>query len=166
MDRYTEELIRQSYMGTWDAMNNLFSNDQATLTAWKTVGLLEATVNYSRLYLWLAAQLLVTISGIALWLLQWQCKRPIVIDYAAVSLMVNPGLVSGSGNQLTAMSYVSGKDFPGGRLKLDGARGSREPYTQQFKLVPPPGAQEPRKGNGGLRMWLSERLGRLSKRLR
>lgn len=130
---YATQLIRQSYSGIWDAMNEDFDRSPVGLNAREKLSVLQAIVSFRRVLLWCLAQGLVTISGIALWILQQKRARSVIVDVAAISLMVDSSRVLGADHgRLTNMSYVSSKDCPGRlRLAKKTEDGSEEP---QFEL--------------------------------
>lgn len=131
IDGYTRGLIRQSYMGTWDAMNEDFSRDRVELKAHEKHRLLQAKVLLPRLTVWFTMQLLVTVSGMAMWFLQRGASHPVVVDAAAVSLMVDSRQVlENDTHNLTRMSYVTRKDC-GDKLRLKAVGG---PGSPRFEL--------------------------------
>ena len=121
IDNYVKEVIRQSYMGSWDALNDDYRTEPLELDAQQVVRLLQAFVTFSRVYIWFAGQILVLASGLLLGFLQSKVSRPVVIDPAAVALMTdsNRVLESFPRDGLTAMSYVSTDDCKEERLRLE-----------------------------------------------
>jgi len=118
IDDYVKHLIRHSYMGTWSILRQTFDTEGYNFTAGLQVPMLQATVSHSRVWVWFASQILLTVSGVLLVALQWSVTRPVVVDSAAVSLMVDPSSVLNEDkSDQTIMSYVSGQDS-GEKLRL------------------------------------------------
>lgn len=131
---YTTRLIQQSYSGIWDAMNEDFNKGLIELTAREKVRVLQAIVSFPRVVLWFVAQGLVSISGIVLWILQQRCARSVIIDAAAVSLMVDASRVLEVDHGcLTNMSYVKSDDCSGLRLRL-AKKFEENSYGPRFQL--------------------------------
>lgn len=127
IDGYVADLIRLSYMATWDSLNRRFNYAPHFLTAHRNGPGLQAVVSVRRVIAWLLAQFLLSISGVVLMYLQRGCSRPVVIDHSAAALMVDSKPVLDAYDncaQLTGMSYVKKKDCSGMKLRLipDGKR--------------------------------------------
>jgi hypothetical protein len=118
IDDYVKHLIRHSYMGTWSILRQTFDTEGYNFTAGLQVPMLQATVSHSRVWVWFASQILLTVSGVLLVALQRSVTRPVVVDSAAASLMVDPSSVLNEDkSDQTIMSYVSGQDS-GEKLRL------------------------------------------------
>ncbi|KAF8245488.1 hypothetical protein K440DRAFT_634182 [Wilcoxina mikolae CBS 423.85] len=90
---YTKSVIQYSYSATWDAMDQKFSPADGGIPTRQQVTILIATVKEARVYAWLGINLLFTISGLLQWMLQIRCKRPVVIDTAAVAITTDASLL-------------------------------------------------------------------------
>lgn len=121
IDNYVKEVIRQSYMGSWDALNDDYRTEPLGLEAQQVVRLLQASVSFLRVYIWFAGQILVLASGLLLGFLQSKVLRPVVINPAAAALMTdsNHVLEYFPSDGLTGMSYVSTGDCKKARLRLE-----------------------------------------------
>ena len=121
IDNYVKALIRQSYMGSWDALNDDYRIEPLELAAQQVVRLLKASVSFLRVYIWFAGQILVLASGLLLGYLQSKVSRPVVIDPAAAALMTDPNRVLESfpRDGLTGLSYVSTDDCKNEQLRLE-----------------------------------------------
>jgi len=83
LDLYAENLIRQSYLGAWEAFYQSF--DQSVEISYATPGesRIQATVSYPRVFSWLVISLLTSLGGIFLLGLTWGEKEPDVLDSVA-----------------------------------------------------------------------------------
>jgi hypothetical protein len=86
LDLYAQSLIRQSYLGAWEAFHKTF--DQVSEISYATPGepRIQATVSYSRVFSWLAISLLTSVGGILLLGLTWGKGKPDVSDSVAVKV--------------------------------------------------------------------------------
>ncbi|KAF8252044.1 hypothetical protein K440DRAFT_658311 [Wilcoxina mikolae CBS 423.85] len=121
IDGYVADLIRLSYMATWDSLNRRFNYDPLFLTAHRNGPGLQAVVSIRRVIAWLLAQFLLTISGMVLLHLQKGCRRPVVIDPSAAALMTDSKQVLDEYDncgELTRMSYATKDGCAGEKLRL------------------------------------------------
>lgn len=72
MDDYVEMLIRYSYLAAWDMYHSSFDENGTSLVATRHEPRLQATVSSARVFSWLAISLLMTLSGILLFVLETQ----------------------------------------------------------------------------------------------
>lgn len=90
MDEYVKSSIAYAFIGAWEAIRHLmlanFREDHDGDCYQITVSGLQANIKTSRVYIWLAFNLMFTLFGILHIILQSRSSHPVVIDTAAVAL--------------------------------------------------------------------------------
>jgi len=87
VDLYSQSLIRQSFLGAWDAFHQTFDEANSTTSnATQVAPRIQATVSYSRVFSWLAISLLTSIAGILLIVLTWGEGKPAMSEDASAEV--------------------------------------------------------------------------------
>jgi hypothetical protein len=88
LDLYAQSLIRQSYLGAWEAFHQTFDQVGGEIS-YATPGepRIQATVSYSRVFSWLTISLLTSVAGILLLGLTWGEKEPDMSDSVGAGVM-------------------------------------------------------------------------------
>lgn len=66
LDIYAENLVRQAYLGAWDMLHHRFDDKATFLSAYPAEARLVADVSRTRVFVWMALCLLVTVLGVLL----------------------------------------------------------------------------------------------------
>ena len=66
IDLYAENLIRQTYLASWDSFHRMFDEGGSVSSAIPREPRIQATVSYQRVFAWLGVSLLMTVGGILL----------------------------------------------------------------------------------------------------
>jgi hypothetical protein len=109
LDDYVKTTIKISYMAAWDSFSNSYEqNNRVELKVNQCVDMLRASVSQSRVYGWLAINLLLTASGIILVVLQSKVCRPVINDGPVAALMTDTSdMENGPRNSLSCILYVT-----------------------------------------------------------
>ncbi|KDN44024.1 hypothetical protein RSAG8_05756, partial [Rhizoctonia solani AG-8 WAC10335] len=101
VDNYVVEFLRRSYAVSWTALTNFVGeNDTQVNTTYKVaLPASQARVNEGRVYIWLAVQSLITISGILFLLIQASLETPVMRDTTLAAFYVNSSEVHEPGNR-------------------------------------------------------------------
>jgi hypothetical protein len=144
IDGYVENLIRLSYQATWGEYSG-FNTVPLNLKAHQFRNRLQAAVSRPRVYGWYCAQLLVLVSGVLLWMLQRESRRPVAIDGGVAALLVDSRPVLDkydATEKLSRISYVTAEDGGGKKVQLvesteSTSSGEKLPtQVQRFQLTP------------------------------
>ncbi|KAK0726162.1 hypothetical protein B0H67DRAFT_551532 [Lasiosphaeris hirsuta] len=93
LEQWTQQLLKQAYFATWTVMSIYCTDpEKATLSSSKTTPfqIVQASVSAQRMWLWLALNALVTLSGLMLLCWQSSCKRKPVVDVVLAAVMLDP----------------------------------------------------------------------------
>ncbi|KDN33100.1 hypothetical protein RSAG8_13809, partial [Rhizoctonia solani AG-8 WAC10335] len=101
VDNYVVEFLRRSYAVSWTAVTNFVGENDTQVNTTYQVALpaSQARVNKGRVYIWLAVQSLVTISGILFLLIQANLETPMMRDTTLAAFYVNSSEVHEPGNR-------------------------------------------------------------------
>jgi hypothetical protein len=81
IDTYTHNLVVQSYQATWSRLAEyLAQGDGVSNTIHEPKEAVRARVSTLRIYVWIGLNMLLTVSGIVLWIVQTQCKHKVILD--------------------------------------------------------------------------------------
>jgi hypothetical protein len=107
LDDYVKTTIKISYMAAWDSFSNSYEqNNLVELKVNQRVDMLRASVSQSRVYGWLAINLLLTASGIILVVLQSKVCRPVINDGPVAALMTDTSDMKNVPPQFALMSII------------------------------------------------------------
>lgn len=79
-----------AFQASWNALNDYFEVDQAETTIELPVTSVKARVSSTRIYAWMAMQLLLSVSGVLLALLQSRCEGKAVGCFVSTCLLTDP----------------------------------------------------------------------------
>lgn len=77
---YLETLITTAYQGAWSTLTSYFGDKDLNYTAARQIPVIVAQVSKPRVVVWLLLNVLLTISGVLLCMMQYTCNRPPLVD--------------------------------------------------------------------------------------
>jgi hypothetical protein len=77
LEGYIENIIRQAYLGAWDAFHQTFDElNSTTSTAIPAVSRIQASISNARVFAWLGVSLLILVGGLLLVALPFSIPKP------------------------------------------------------------------------------------------
>ncbi|KAJ1304096.1 hypothetical protein OPQ81_008500 [Rhizoctonia solani] len=121
VEKYVAEVLGRSYAVSWAALVDWAGEGDDRLNSEFSPAMQSsrAKVDYSRVFTWLAIQLLITISGIAFIVLQIFLGFPMIDDTTLVAFYLDTtNLYKDGSRRITEVDALIKVDYKDGRLKL------------------------------------------------
>jgi len=134
LNNYTVAILTQAYGSAWTVLNDFIGSQDDSVYLNTTVQIpragSKAFISRWRIFLWLALQLLLTISAILLMVVQCTCQRKPVVDGVVAAMMLDAHEVyKKDKNNLRDMSRLVSTDEAIGPMRL-------RTLNDHFILVP------------------------------